>query len=687
LHFVTLATLQQKTMMLELLCLDCLLFEKSLQTSALTYSYQTLKPNFQSLEESAHRGCPLCRVIYQSSFYDEVVSLQDAQTPIDIMAKDSTIDTFPQEERLEILTVRVQHRGSLNSMYLPILPNCGGQKQAFEAYQESVGQLQDPTSGEGLESIVRLTSEWIQDCQNTHTDCGPHIQSDLDYLPTRLIDVGTEDHTQLPRLYLPDPGIKDLKYVALSYAWGPMSDCIKTTASNLQVMTESLPFSELPKTIQDAIVFTRKLGFKYLWVDALCILQSEGHDDVRHKDDWSHEATRFGHYYRNAVLTISATGAKSSDDGLFLPRPALKFDPKPAILGRERPSGETRNVSILPKVPSWLTEVKKSPLYQRGWAIQERMLSTRVVHFAANMVFWECHERRATEVDPAGLGLSDKGVVYEEVSDFMPIFRDLERKIEGASQVIHEWYSFIEGYTGAEFTFVGDRLPALSGIAAIIQKHMPQRYGAGLWESAIPEGLAWFVEDVLTANTSHLSGTRAESDFMLPSWSWAASRGRVRFLSTLETWKTMLHVENWEVKSRGIHTSGQVLEARLRVRGALKVFNLSDMGLKPDIHAELGTRILEDESKIGQTQFIRTTFMDEELDTHAGSQTYPCLLVGTAYIPSSSRTEGISGGGLILEPTGRLRDGIEEYRRIGFLCLPFDDHWSRGVEQKTIELV
>ncbi|CAG7562024.1 unnamed protein product [Fusarium equiseti] len=556
--------------MSESLCSNCLSFEESLNSPTSEYNHQTLKPNIQALEDSARQGCALCRVIYQSLIYDGGVSLQDTNAFIDIITKDSTIDPVSDESRLEILSVKVHQWNGANSTYLSVLFNNGGQKQAFEAYRELVGQLQDPTSDEGMENIVCLTSRWIRNCRDSHRQCRhPDAQNNLDWLPSRLVDVGTDDSTQPPRLFFPrkDQGSKNPEYVALSYAWGPVSNhSFKTTASNLQAMLESLPFSQLPKMIQDAIIFTRKLGFRYLWVDALCILQSEGPDDMNHKEDWSREATRFGYYYQNATVTLSATGAKSSDEGLFLPRPAQAFDLEPVILRRKLRTSETREISILPKVPSWTSEIKGAPLYERGWAIQERMLSTRVVHFANNMVLWECHERRATEIDHDGLSLKDRdsGMVYEEVSDFMPVFRNLQRQGKGASQVIREWYSFIEGYTSAKFTFAGDRLPALSGISALIQKYIPQRYGAGLWQSAIPEGLAWLKEVDSTVNSS---GTRADFQLKLPSWSWATSRGPVRFLSSLDTWETMLEVGNWEVKSAGVDTSGQVLEAELRVRG------------------------------------------------------------------------------------------------------------------------
>lgn len=678
--------------MAELLCSDCLLFEESLQNYSSKYSQRTLKSNITSLKESAQQGCSLCRVIYQSFIYDEGILSQNAEAPIEISTKDSVIDPDSKESRLDILSVKVQQRGSNRSTPLPVLFNGGSQEQAFESYKRLVGQIEDPTSDQGIKNLACLTVSWIQNCRNTHSQCGHRVFSvDIDVVPTRLIDVGTNNRSQPPRLCLPrkDQSSENIEYVALSYAWGPInnSHSSRTTESNLEEMIRGLPFSQLPKTIQDAIVFTRKLGFRYLWVDALCILQSEGPHDTSHQEDWSHEATRFGYYYQNAAITIAATGARSSDDGLFLPRPALAFDPNPVILRRKRPTGETRDISILPNVPSWISEIKRAPLYERGWAIQERILSARVVHFAANMVLWECYERRATEIDHVGSSLSNRhnGMVYEEVSDFMPVIRKLQLQGGAASQVVREWYSFVEGYTSAKFTFMGDRLPALSGITALIQRHIPGGYGAGLWQSAIPEGLAWLIEDELIKDVPNPVSppvTKAELQQMLPSWSWAASRGTVRFLSSLDSWEPVLEMEDWDVKSAGVDTSGQILSARLRVRSAFKNFSASELGLKSSAECPSLSNLTE-----GQVKLNRVAFMDEKLGTPCRRQKYACMLVGTACIPGSSYAEGISGCALILESTGRLKGTIEEYRRIGFLCLPIRDWWTKDVQGKIVELV
>jgi hypothetical protein len=47
----------------------------------------------------------------------------------------------------------------------------------------------------------------------------------------------------------------------------------------------NIPFVSLPKTFQDAAIVTRELGYQYLWINALCILQ----DDLQ---EWRREAPK-----------------------------------------------------------------------------------------------------------------------------------------------------------------------------------------------------------------------------------------------------------------------------------------------------------------------------------------------------------------------------------------------------------
>ena len=78
-----------------------------------------------------------------------------------------------------------------------------------------------------------------------------------------------------------------------------------TTKGTLKQRLDGISIEEMPKTFQDAVRVTHQLGFKYLRIDSLCIVQgSEG--------DWATEAQRMQYVYTNAVLNISADSGPNS---------------------------------------------------------------------------------------------------------------------------------------------------------------------------------------------------------------------------------------------------------------------------------------------------------------------------------------------------------------------------------------
>jgi hypothetical protein len=73
-------------------------------------------------------------------------------------------------------------------------------------------------------------------------------------------------------------------YIALSYVWGRTK---QFRIKNADFVTNAsggsyaqLNREELPCTIRDAIVVVESLGGKYIWVDALCILE-DGETEMR----------------------------------------------------------------------------------------------------------------------------------------------------------------------------------------------------------------------------------------------------------------------------------------------------------------------------------------------------------------------------------------------------------------------
>ncbi|KAI0628098.1 heterokaryon incompatibility protein-domain-containing protein [Trametes polyzona] len=132
-------------------------------------------------------------------------------------------------------------------------------------------------------------------------------------LPSRLIDCANASYPRLTKT----TGKKCAPYLALSYVWGPSSaqQHCRTTRANIKTYTmDGIPVSTLPQTIRDAIYLTRALGFRYLWIDSLCIIQDSARD--KHQ-----EMSRMRDVYRHAYLTIIAASASSATEGFLLDRP------------------------------------------------------------------------------------------------------------------------------------------------------------------------------------------------------------------------------------------------------------------------------------------------------------------------------------------------------------------------------
>jgi hypothetical protein len=173
--------------------------------------------------------------------------------------------------------------------------------------------------------VLGKMMDWVEGCNDHHQDCLQSMRNESQ-LPTRLLDLdalpkGTdlEGLPDGPRDLLKNtlfslvensPGSEG-RYIALSYCWGK-SLPFTTVTSNLQKHKEAggIEYTQLPKTLQDAIFLVRYLGIRYLWADCLCIVQDD-------KADWEREASRMADVYSNAYLTIAATRASHCGEGFL----------------------------------------------------------------------------------------------------------------------------------------------------------------------------------------------------------------------------------------------------------------------------------------------------------------------------------------------------------------------------------
>ena len=221
-----------------------------------------------------------------------------------------------------------------------------------------------------------MAVEWLRQCRSRHKECSggatyglttgrPASTRRVQVPGFRLIDCET-------RRIVAVPGYP--AYLALSYVWRLT---FPPTPSRPQKIDSpaglSLP-SSTPQVIQDAIVLTRLLGVRYLWVDRYCIDDGDPRGKLA-------QIRRMHHIYRGAELTIVAA---ASGDGL----PGMGGLARPAA---SLPAGEEDEefvVTILPGHPSHA--IQKSEWASRAWTYQEAALSRRRLVFGDAQVYYDC---------------------------------------------------------------------------------------------------------------------------------------------------------------------------------------------------------------------------------------------------------------------------------------------------------
>lgn len=332
---------------------------------------------------------------------------------------------------------------------------------------------------------------WVKRCED-HPECGV---TESPYVPTRLIDVSSKEGLGKLRLIvtvdhkIPDISATQSRYVALSYCWGESmtSGGVTTTANRISHLKEII-FDSLPQTIRDAVIITRGLGVRYLWVDALCIIQ----DDIQ---DWQRESGAMIKIYSEAYFTIAAAISAHCDGGI------LNKQDKRQLL-----TVPLKNFSLKASTPTLRDQKESSPLSRRAWALQERELSPRILWFFKHMLGFECREIWATEAEPRGqahlfdafgvrdrsLGLGMRKWPSKSQIESVGIPSSMPASESNTlGEIYLSWRTTVEEYSSRELTRASDKLPALSGLAHMVQASVGSQYAAGLWVNDFLRGLLW----------------------------------------------------------------------------------------------------------------------------------------------------------------------------------------------------
>lgn len=305
-----------------------------------------------------------------------------------------------------------------------------------------------------------------------------------------------------------------------------------------------IPVGRLPRTLLDAVETTMWLGPRYLWVDALCIVQDCELDKER-------EMARMKHVFQNSYVTIVAAGSRSCNDG-FLKAGAL-WNPitTMSVLCEDGSKGSMLLVERKKRDARDHGHETREPLHSRGWTLQEVVLSPRLLVYGQDCIVWKCFcDERGTIVDTstglrsnsdwnaycasAGLTtirLSPTGrVVQPRLSlsiQYWDIFTD-SAYVERLPKLYRLWNLIVQDYSNRRLTNPKDKLPALSGVVAYFEKGLNDEYVAGMWKQNLLHQLSW--------TTVNPASTVRPSVWRAPSWSWMSVDGAISFESSRHMW-------------------------------------------------------------------------------------------------------------------------------------------------------
>lgn len=171
--------------------------------------------------------------------------------------------------------------------------------------------------------------------------------------------------------------------MALSYCWGT-GRFVTTTDNTIEERKSGIRLSYLPNTLKEAILITRSLGVRYIWVDALCIIQ-------KNEEDWNIESAKMATIYEQAYLTIAASSSSSCGKS-FLRKKSI-YREETLIINCLDDSGRGTIVKARPMLRTGLHDWSgkdRDPCDMRAWTLQEKLLSTRLVSYSGDEIQWSC---------------------------------------------------------------------------------------------------------------------------------------------------------------------------------------------------------------------------------------------------------------------------------------------------------
>lgn len=347
---------------------------------------------------------------------------------------------------------------------------------------------------------IDMLKEWVSECLKEHTGrCDDPLKLGRTS-PAWLIDT-------VDNCLVAGHGIEE--YVTLSYRWGDIQQ--------LQNRSDILNALQIPgvlakpeftglfsPALKHSIGLVRLLEERYLWVDALCIVQDNG-------EQTASQLRLMGSIYASAKFTIVV-----AEDDISCGIPGLRGVSQPRELDQLRFPLDGDDHVIFRQNPP-LEYTSGCPLYfTRAWTFQEYFFSKRRLIFGSNEFHWSCKCCTYHE-DIFG---HDEDTSSDSESHF------ISNVIAGLPDFLG-FDKLIRGYNCRDLSFQEDALAGASGFLAVMSRTFQGGFHYGLADMCFESALMWFpflgpgMKRRTHSGRDHtvLRGSR------LPSWSWLGWQG------------------------------------------------------------------------------------------------------------------------------------------------------------------
>ena len=357
-----------------------------------------------------------------------------------------------------------------------------------------------PNHGRILRKPDQIDFEWVRQCMRL---CDERDVGKLNYVHkvnVRAIDVQT-----LCVVPLEDA----VRYVTLSYVWGQVTT-LKLQRNSLKTFEEyglRPLWDQIPKTIRDSIELVRKIGERYIWVDALCIVQDD-------KDEMMSQIGEMGNIYRNSILTICVCCGEDASFGIPGIEPGTRNTRQIAEIVGEMPVCNTLSGSEDYGEAKWDT---------RGWTLQEKVLSQRKLLISDTYAKWWCWHTSTSEDQNCRHSWWDVGTAHRGMHFYKSEHDLVVSKVPRNCNL--DTYAFmVADYTARHLTHASDAEIAILGVLRQVEGLFVGKLYACIPDTEISAALLWTPIGPSRRRIDPATGTPP-----FPSWSWLGWVGHVAY--------------------------------------------------------------------------------------------------------------------------------------------------------------